>query len=589
MDWLKTLNEEQRQAVETVQGPLLIVAGPGTGKTKTLTTRITYLIQNGHAAPSEVLALTFTKKAAEEMRERINALLPSAMPVVTTFHALCRQLLPGGRDIRFIDDHERTILIKQLRKSVKFGDLTTRELALEISRLKNLPPNTPITDASMRQLLDVYNQALKERSQHDFDDLLLQAYDFLRRTKTTLPYRYILVDEFQDTNLLQYELLQLLKQNDNICVIGDPLQSIYGFRGAGDDMFERFKADFPTAHKAVLTTNYRSRPQIVKLANMLFKDTASLTAATSQTGHVQAVEVLNEYSEAAWIVDSIEQSVGGSDFLRSHQFEHDTQTQRTFGDFAVLYRTHHSGKAIQRRLYESGIPFQIVGDGSPYEQPDVWAIMQIMDYLAHPSDEQEAALGSLAALRKLSSSQIRILLDRLRMRPLAKVSRLALEVAAEFGLTSKETNWLSGVLVRFDTRGIEAFSRYLSMLDMGQFYDPNIDAVSLMTIHAAKGLEFNHVFLIAAEENILPHQRVHGQTNVDEEKRLFYVAITRAKEQLDILHAKTRAGKSALLSRFVEELDHAMLPRVGDAAMSADERRLKKRKAKRSQTTLFDF
>jgi len=575
---MNELNVEQREAVKVIGGPLLIVAGPGTGKTKTLTARIAHLVASDAAKPSEILALTFTNKAAAEMRERVAGLVEGAAPTVTTFHALCYRLL--GDEMEFVSEPERAMIIKQLRGKAESTSLTTNELGLEISRLKNGMAG----DAKAKHLLVAYNQALKERGLCDFDDLLLKTRELLKTEKPDLPYKYILVDEFQDTNALQYELLQLLRSNDNICVIGDPLQSIYGFRGADSTMFDRFAADFPAACKVYLSTNYRSAPEVVRLTNAVFPDSPKLKAHTDNHGTVKAVEVLNEYGEAAWIVNEIEKSIGGSSFLKSHEMEYDNrEIAQSFKDFAVLYRTHRVGKTVQKMLGESGIPFQVVGEGSLYERPAIWATIQIMRHVAGVT----VALETLPALKHFSPLQIKVLIEKLDTNK--KVSELVSNIIETFGFDTTDHAQFIGSLIRFDERGLHAYLQHVDELFAGNFYDPAADAVTLTTIHAAKGLEFNHVFLIAAEEGTLPHQRPHGESDIDEERRLFYVAVSRARAQLDIVHARTRAGKPAEISRFICDIDATTLPRAQDENMATQKRRLAKRAAKRSQGTLFDL
>ncbi len=571
---MSELNEQQCEAVEQTNGPLLIVAGPGTGKTKTLVARIVHLIESEAAKPGEILALTFTNKAAAEMRERVAAVIHGEVPNVTTFHALCYQLL-GGK-LQFVSELERAMIIKQLRKSAELKTMSAQELGLEISRLKNGASG----DEAAAKLLASYNEALEERGLCDFDDLLLKTRELLTKEKPKLPYKYILVDEFQDTNALQYELLQLLRTNDNVCVIGDPLQSIYGFRGADSTMFERFAADFPKAQRVTLSINYRSVLEVVRLTNAVFPDSPQLEAHTENTGEVKAVEVLNEYSEASWIVDTIERSIGGSSFLKSHEIDyvhHDAI--HTFKDFAVIYRTHRVGKTTQKMLAESGIPFQVVGEGSFYERPAIWATIQIMRYVAGTETE----LGSLTALKKLSQIQRNKLLETLDTSQ--KVSELASNIMQTFGFDATDRAQFISSLVRFDGLGLANYLRYIDELLATNFYDPNADAVTLTTIHAAKGLEFEHIFLIAAEEGILPHER----SELEEERRLFYVAGSRAKQKLDILHARNRGGKPAKLSRFIKDIESSTLVCVQDKDMATQQKRIAKRMAKRNQGTLFEL
>lgn len=602
-------NKQQQQAVEAGNGPVAIIAGPGTGKTKTLVARITFLIDAG-VPPASILALTFTKKAAGEMASRVggttgsisrqgrvmfsllglersvyaseskSAVAPSVagassgLPRISTFHALCFELVREklGEPPAFISEPARLALIKKLPKAVALKGVSIRELSLLISRAKNMA--TDNTDIA--RLVGTYNAALRQQNLHDFDDLLLQTRNLLRddpawRVHIQNRFTHILVDEFQDTNALQYEILQLLRANQNLFVIGDPLQSIYGFRGADGDIFARFLHDFASAITIVLTTNYRSAGSIVNLANAIFTDAPQLHAHSKNAGMAQVVEVLNEYREADWVLDTIQTAIGGSDLQRA--VSDDARAEhRTLRDFAVLYRSRHAARALQKAFETSGLPFQIVGEGSPYDQPAVQAVIQILAQLADP--------GRKAVAKGFSEQQISVLLQKLDAQQTPH--KLAEDIVAAFALPVDATmRQLFSVLVRFKTA--QEAVNYFDGIATQDFYDPQADAITLLTVHAAKGLEFAHVFLIAAEEGILPSTR----GDAAEEKRLFYVAATRAKEQLDILYADKRGGEHTQLSRFVAAIDPKILPRNKDANFVKDQRLAQKRQAKRAQTSLF--
>ncbi|HSE60972.1 MAG TPA: ATP-dependent helicase [Candidatus Saccharimonadales bacterium] len=535
---MDTLNTQQQRAVEAGDGPLIIVAGPGTGKTKTLTARISYLISSGRAKPGDILALTFTKKAAQEMAERVGN------PEVTlcTFHALCQRLLGGEH--AFVMEPERLAIVKSLPRPAELKGVSVRELGLLISRVKNKVKES----ADVAKIAAAYTAELERRGLCDFDDLLLKARKLLQEEPAKRPsYRYILVDEFQDTNALQYEILQLIRGNDNVFVIGDPNQSIYAFRGASGTIFEQFERDFPDAARITLTTNYRSSPEVVAVSNVVFPGTAELRARSNVAGQVRAVEVLNEYSEANWVVSEIQRAVGGADMLQGSVDE----AHHSLRDFAILYRNRKTATVVQKYIAESGLPFQIVGEGSPYERADIQELIGML----RAAHEQNVAKAS----------------------PAAAAQRLA----EQAGLDSKEVHQFLSTLVRFATLP-EALT-HLDRIAEDHFYDPAAEAVTLLTIHASKGLEFSRVFIVGVEEGTLPHKKADEQ----EERRLFYVAVTRAKEQLDILHARRRAGENATVSRFVGELPPSLLPRLTDPQLATDQRRAQKRHAKRAQISLF--
>lgn len=608
MSALEGLNEAQTLAAAAGDGSLSIVAGPGTGKTKTLTARIVYLVENG-VSPEQILALTFTNKAAREMQSRVGAALGEVVPHknvteemprgiaferptpgsprITTFHGLCYELLSDGNPMLIISEAERLELLRELRIQ-HASELPLREIAAKISLAKNATNAT--SDPTITALLQKYNAALREQNRWDFDDLLHELYTRLEsdgtlREKIQRRWRYILVDEFQDTNELQYALLKLLASHDNFFVIGDPLQSIYGFRGAAGDIFKRFEEDFPHTRRVTLTANYRSTPEIVAASNALFKDAPQLVAQTQTPGAVEVVEVLNEYREAGWIVQTIEADLGGTDFQRSHRVSGNERT-RKFGDYAVLYRTHHVARALKKSFEASGIPHQSVGDDSPYAAKTLRTVIAAF---------RRAAFGaealSPAENRSLAKFPQKILSELQSQTSLAPTKFLEV-VAEKLGLfkddnAAREFHQTLGALMRFDRLGAEKFLIKFDELAEADFFDPNADAVTLMTIHASKGLEFTHVFVIAAEDGVLPHAPKNGAQNLDEEKRLLYVAMTRAREHLTILHARTRGGQPATFSSFFDATPAAVLPRLLDPNLTAQTIAAQKRKAKNAQVGLF--
>lgn len=567
---MDSLNEQQKRAVQAGDGPVLIVAGPGTGKTKNLIARLQFLVANGTPA-KQILALTFTKKAAQEMTARYKALAGEGGPRITTFHGFCHELLTErlGSPPQFISESARFKIIKNLARSAALKGLSARELSLRISRAKNMAG----TDAEIEHVLAAYNARLQDQNLHDFDDLLLQVRDDLRadpawQNQVQSRYKTILVDEFQDTNALQYDILRLVAAHQNLFVIGDPRQSIYGFRGADGDIFGRFRADFPGAVPVSLTTNYRSKPQIIAVANALYPQN-TLKAATNQPGRVQAVEVLNEYSEAAWVLNEIQRAIGGSDLQRAVS-DDERAEHKSLRHFAVLYRSRPAGRVVQQAMAESGIPLQVVGEGSPYDDSAVQTILQLLGTMVEPARTVDS----------LKPAQVIGVLNLVS--PGKNPAQIAAILCDHFGWSQRpELRQLMAALLRFST--VEAAVDYFDALAVQDFYDPRAEAVTLLTIHASKGLEFGRVFLVGAEEGILPS--VRGE--IEEEKRLFYVAATRAVQELDILYTRKRAGQPAEISRFIRRLPQEVLPRIVDPALQTDARRAQKRHAKRAQATLF--
>lgn len=580
--FLAGLNEAQRRAVLTDDGPVLIIAGPGTGKTKTLTARIAQLLEQG-IQPTDIVALTFTNKAAREMRERLVVLLgPNiVLPQIATFHALGRHILERADRLRpIVTETVRQDIFRSLAKSAAYKGISAREMSLRISRLKISCEHPSDPDAA---LLAAYNQQLQNHNVQDFDDLLQESLQLLQEG-TGRRYAHVLVDEFQDTSELQYRMLQALLEGRNLFAIGDPNQSIYAFRGAGAVMFTRFQADFPAATIIALTSNYRSRSEIVRLANAIFPDAPHLTAQTDAPGTVRVVQTLNEYSEAAYVLGSIEQGIGGSDLLKASG-DHQVHEPR---DYAVLYRTHRAALAVQKTFADSGLPYQVAGEGSPYERPEIQTVIALLRYLYHQDEPTKQAIHSLPFLQRISLLQRNTLLVTcLAIDTTQSVCDMASATASMLTLPADHNvQQLASTLAQFGS-GREELHKALTHLEDisgSEFYDSTVNAVTLMTIHASKGLEFGHVFLIAAEEGILPKR---ANNEIDEERRLFYVAATRAKDTLEILHARVRGGKPAVPSRFVTELPRTALPCHRDPALPALEKRLRKRAVKRAQTTLL--
>lgn len=563
------LNAAQQSAVAAGDGPVLIIAGPGTGKTKTLTARIRYLLE-AKVAPERILALTFTKKAAEEMRARVGA--AGKQTDIMTFHALCHRMLGG--EVQFISEPKRLQLIRSLPRPAALKSFGTREVALKLSRAKNMADD----DDDIRTLLTVYDAALAAEGLADFDDLLVRAKDMLladdiARAATQDRYAYILVDEFQDTNHLQYELLKLiLGDNDNIFVIGDPEQSIYGFRGASGGIFAAFMADFPEHTRVTLTVNYRSSPAIVRLSNAIAVKAPDLTPYVDTTGVLRAVRVLNEYSEAAWVVSEIQRAIGGGDFQKAVS-DDERSAHRTLRDFAVLYRSRSAASAVQKAMADSGLPYQVVGDGSPYDKPELQALIALL---------RAAVTGERPAMEGFSASEQRAVYELLGDTHQAVPKVVGEKLVRMLGLdTTPEVQQCIHTLV--GCKDLAAAVRYFDEIAEHGFYDPRADAITLLTIHAGKGLEFAHVFLVGAEDGLLPHRRADEA----EDHRLFYVAATRAKYNLDIIYTTTRGGKPAMPSPFVAALPDAIIHKMTDPNLEADLRRVRRRAIKKSQQSLF--
>ena len=650
-DWLSALNGAQRAAATHDAGPLVIVAGPGTGKTRTLTVRLAWLVRERGATPQSLLAITFTNKAAAEMRERLADLLgeaTAAQATVCTFHALGALLLrEHGHAIGLAEDF--VILDEETRRSLAkraWPDLSGREIdaALDaISMAKNrleelFPAETRGGEgekredegrkgegerdragknlrkaagdppaAAFRSLCVRYEAALAESHAVDFDDLIARPVALLAGNESVLAalrsrFQWIAVDEYQDVNLAQHRLLQLLAGDGRrLTVIGDPDQAIYGFRGADHRYFASFPHDYPGAATLHLRRNYRSAQAILDAAQQVIArnpDRASLEIFSefSQQVKLDIYRAPTDKAEAEYVVHQIEQLIGGTSYfsLDSGRVEDDTRPVNwAFGDFAVLYRLHSQSRSLIEAFERSGIPFQAVGQTSLYAQPPVREILAHLWLLHTPASQvhAERVLGQSLPQRRgdaqvgwddgmmgegapsiISSSQHPPLAALFRELPdfspiTAQIERVAafLEEKRGDGFPAAESERIERLLRRAVPYGddLRRFLEATALHSEADAYDPRADRVSLMTLHAAKGLEFPVVFVVGCEEGLLPYTPPGKTADVEEERRLFYVGMTRARQKLVLVHAGRRflygQGMENPRSRFVGDIEAALL------------------------------
>lgn len=587
---LSDLNPQQRLAVETISGPIIIVAGPGTGKTKTLISRIVYLIDQGNN-PESILALTFTRKAAIEMRERLQQSLPNlaALPFIGTFHALAYDFLKNHKDLNLLTETEHKLILQTLKAQFPAEIGSLRELALQLSRLKNKP------ETSYDKILAAYQKQLDILDKVDFDDMILQSHKLLKtdsqlRQSIQEKYQFILVDEFQDTNELQYQFLKLLlKSQPNIFVIGDPLQSIYSFRGASDQIFDLFKRDFNDYQEITLQTNYRSARSIIRVSLRLFPETPSLQPHIQEDGSVTIVKTQNEFTESEWIVNQICRKVGGVDLNQAASMRDDDE-QLTWSDFAVIYRTHHFRRILEKEFLDSGIPYQIIGGESIYEQPEISFLSDCLVYINDPISTNWSKLKQYTF--PLSQNIL------LSVKKTQRVSQIILFLISTFHINEtiqdkpeKKLNLQQYInnLTQFDKRneGLKECIEYLRYLEEHDYYDKRSSHITLLTMHAAKGLEFNTVFICGFEDGLIPLINKKTESNLDEEKRLLYVALTRAKQNLFLLHTHDRHRQLRNLSRFKKYLDCPELKIIEDEKITKLAIKQKKENDKKSQLSIF--
>ncbi|HUI44593.1 MAG TPA: UvrD-helicase domain-containing protein [Nitrospirota bacterium] len=496
------LNEAQKAAVTTTAGPVLVVAGPGTGKTLTMVRRIAYLVQQG-VPPESILAVTFTNRAAREMKERTAALLGQSAGAVLigTFHVLGLLIIQDNRpdDFSICDRDEQIELLKPL---VGGSARRARQAAGCISRIKNYlepdnPPSSSVSeggrdgvDDDQRELYDAYQAALRERNAFDFDDLILTPLEILADNRIAQSYRdrygFLIVDEYQDINPAQYRLLRLITNaRHNICAVGDPDQAIYAFRGADIGNFLNFERDFPDTVRITLSENFRSTGTILQASNALIRNNVkridkTLFTAREQGSKVVVVDAPDERAEGEFIIREIEVRMGGTSHfqMRQNTSARDyTGSSFRFSDFAVIYRTNAQAKALEEVFSASGIPYQVLGGRSGTKIAEIEETIAYLHLVIH---------------------------------------------AGEAGGPR------------------EASRREAKLLSPADFFDPRADTVVLMTMHMAKGLEFPVVFLTGVDEGLLPCTIIREDVDREEERRLFYVGMTRAKNDLFLIHARSR-------------------------------------------------
>ena len=622
----QALNPEQLAAVLCTDAPLIVAAGPGTGKTRTLTVRIAHLIRDRGVAPESVLAITFTNKAAQEMRERLAALLgaeEAARVTVKTFHAFGAQLLSAhaaaaGLESNFaiLSDEERRLVLEQIAPDL---DARTRDAALDAIEAAKHQRSMPA--AEFAAVFDAYQAALQRANAVDFDDLIVRAVDLLEcapnvATAVHRRYRWISVDEYQDVNAAQVWLLRRLTAGGaNLCVIGDPDQAIYGFRGADHRYFLDFLADYPGAVRVQLTRNYRSQRAILDAAQQVIahnagRDALPLLASFAEAVRLDVHPAPTEKAEAETIVHQIEQMVGGTSYfsLDSGRTDGLPPAARGFGDFAVLYRLGAQATPLVEAFERSGIPYQVVGQSSFWVGKAARRVLAWLWLLENPrgalhlaqvladAGVSDATAGAarivelLATERELAAAMMWLAAE-LPARQRSRVEKLAafwqgLRAAAPVAdLLAQVCDYL-GVEAELRTRMIQRaqpfgdrrreFLEQALLEREADSYDPRADRVTLMTLHAAKGLEFPVVFIAGCEEGLLPYAR-HGELpDIEEERRLFYVGMTRAREKLILSYARRRTLFGKRLdhapSRFVGEIEAALLALQQRTAFTPEKR-----------------
>jgi uncharacterized protein (TIGR00375 family) len=525
---LPLLDDDQRKAAETIEGPLLIVAGPGSGKTRTLTHRIAHLVAAHGFAPESCLAITFTRRATTEMRDRLAQLLPAqaGRPAIHTFHSLGLAILREhaaaaglSRGFRIANDTEKAAILAETRGSAPGK---SERLLRAISKAKRTSA-TP--DEEIGETLLAYQRGLMLRNLVDFDDLVRLTTKLLEQQTEIAAelrscYRSISIDEFQDVDEQQYQLIRLLApQGESLCVIGDPNQAIYGFRGADASCFERFEADYPAAKVVRLKRNYRSSGTIATAAAQFVaqaQDEPAGQVVRAMLDRITLYSAASERAEAEFVVQSIERLIGGHNFfsIDSGRASGAGETL-SFGDFAVLYRTDAQSATLVEAFDRSGIPYKRHSHGPLADAPVVQTLLGELYDLA--SDEPLPFRLQSAAERVIARD--------------ASIDRAAVAVALRRLMSLAETSVRDGV----------RFADLVAVASEADFFDPRAERVSLLTLHAAKGLEFSVVFIVGLEDGIFPlHWGASDDEAAAEERRLFYVGVTRAMDRLFLCRAEER-------------------------------------------------
>ena len=650
---LRSLNDIQREAVQHANGPLLILSGAGSGKTRVITHRIAYLIKNHGISPFRILAVTFTNKAANEMKERLDALVEGGISRnlwVSTFHATCARILRRDiekldgdaasegvprskkraytRDFTIFDTGEQATLVKDVLRQLNYSDkqYNPRAVLGLISRAKNesISPRKyeEIADGYFERVVaevyPLYQEALCLNNSLDFDDLLLFTVELLNKNSEIREFyqnkfEYILVDEYQDTNRCQYELVRLLTgTKQNICVVGDDDQSIYAFRGADIRNILDFEQDYPNTRVLRLEQNYRSTQNILDAAwsvvqNNKARKPKRLWTEQEDGERVTCYEAMDESDEAGYVGTQIEDwHSEGVDYK----------------DFAVFYRTNAQSRIFEEAFRAANIPYQIVGGVGFYDRMEIKDLLAYLRVMCNPNDSMSVRRIINVPSRGIGATTLERLIDFAAAEDItlfeavqrvdeistinkgiqSKVRRFA-EIFDEFDATVlpadaldyvlKVTGYLKNLqsqnsieaqnrvenieelinaVIEYEQNAPEpSLSDYLEnvalIADIDTMETDSTEMVTLMTLHSAKGLEFPFVFIVGVEEGYLPHQRsISTESELEEERRLCYVGITRAMEQLYLSHAKSRRTfretEYRTPSRFISEIPEHLIKHV---------------------------
>ena len=619
---MDVLNEKQGEAINFKEGPCLVLAGAGSGKTKVLTERIIKLIEDG-VSPQNILAITFTNKAAKEMKDRISLKLDNVANniFVGTFHSFGLKIIRENfrelgfeRNISIIDKEDMNSIIKKILKEynvdTKLVPIKYVINKISFAKNENLTPEEyskfmkGYVDETVIKVFTKYISVLKSNNSVDFDDLLLLPLQLFKNNKTILDkyqehYKYILVDEYQDTNTVQYDLCKVLASKyKNIFVVGDIDQSIYGWRGANYENILNFEKDYKEAHLVILEENYRSTKNILDAANSVVKHNVKRKEkkliSTKDLGEkIKYIRCYSEIDEAKEVVEEIKKLV---------------LSGKKYSDIGILYRTNAQSRVIEEALLKENIPYKVVGSYYFYNRKEIKDLIAYLTLIYNPKDNEsleriinvpkrkignktiekirekanDAGISMFEAIKDGSALDFKNLILKLidesknlnlsdLIDQILNLSGMKNELETMGDLDSEirleNLEEFKSIALAFEERGIYSLEEFLENIalvsDFGQYKEVD-DCVNVMTLHSAKGLEFDVVFLTGMEENVFPHFRsMDNEDELEEERRLCYVGITRAKEKLYLLNAKKRTlfGRTDMNSpsRFVQEITPDLL------------------------------
>ena len=633
-DFLKGLNPQQKKAVTHTHGPLLIIAGAGSGKTRVLTYRIAYLLQQHKAVAQEILALTFTNKAAREMQERIKSLIDERASKLWmgTFHSIFSKILRFeaehiGFDSNFsiYDTSDSESAIKLILGELNYDprEIRPRTIQRKISDAKNqlITPNAYKTrfvnstlDDITARVFEVYDVRLRKANAMDFDDLLIKPIELFEEHPDILEkyqdrFKYIMIDEYQDTNHAQYKMTRMLaKKYQNICVVGDDAQSIYSFRGADISNILNFKNDYEDATQIPLEQNYRSTKYILQCADSIIKNNTKQLDKTLWTEQ--------DYGERITLLENFDER-DEANRVASHIQNLKMRDGFSNNDIAILYRTNYQSRVFEEAFRRKGIAYQLVGGLSFYQRKEIKDVLAYLTLLINPDDEQallriinepsrgigkktlndlleksrnqgrsvwsiiqdvegsdlykpaikriEAFVEMIHTLRSDLESGVSLLDTTKKMLEMSGYVKALVEENSAQALTRRDNilelqNAISYYEQNNSRPTLSSFLQEISLITDTDKYDEDKPAVTMMTVHASKGLEFPAVFIVGLEENLFPMGGRDGEeADFEEERRLFYVAITRAEKQLFFSHAKMRyrfgEENRQMRSRFLDEVD----------------------------------